>query len=348
MKNLRKYIRETLNESLQQVAMEKLIPIMNFDIIAEANISANGELKDFDFTTEYPYDAMWNLIKNYVIHNKEHWERFGWSIFDSYGSQELGIKYKSENGSVFRVEKIDQFTNWDNENPILDVIDTDEEAYEKAREAGFIINDDGVVFGLNGVNLFDTNYVENITEENRLTSWKSDIEKVASKLGVSLTKFIGGGVWGIAYEIKGNKVIKITEDDREVESARSLVGKHNILLADIYEFYSIKGSDKKVIILEKLQPLTKEYEKALDVFDGYFSDFYNFEWPWAEIGERGYQTDFDNNLKSVKYDGIPLTDIYSELLHIMEEANSNGIQLTDIHAGNLGIKNGKLAAFDLS
>jgi hypothetical protein len=32
----------------------------------------------------------------------------------------------------------------------------------------------------------------------------------------------------------------------------------------------------------------------------------------------------------------------------MEEANNNGIQLTDIHAGNLGMKNGKLAAFDLS
>lgn len=99
--------------------------------------------------------------------------------------------------------------------------------------------------------------------------------------------------------------------------------------------------------MEKLQPLNSEYDKALDIFSGYFTDFYNGEWTWGEIAYNGYEEDFDEYLKSAKYNGIPITDIYSEILQILEEAGSVGIQLTDMHAGNMGLKNGQLAIFDI-
>lgn len=122
-------------------------------ILRESFIDSDGELKDFDFKLEYPYEQLWELIEDYYKKNHKHWERFGWSIFDAYNSQDISEKYNSH--SVFRVEKIDEFTNWDNEKPILDVLNTDEEAYEKAKEAGFILDEYGVVLGLNGVNLVD-------------------------------------------------------------------------------------------------------------------------------------------------------------------------------------------------
>lgn len=187
-----------------------------------------------------------------------------------------------------------------------------------------------------------------VKEEHRIESWKKSIQAISKQLNIELVKFIGGGLWGIAYEIPGNRVLKITEDDREIENAKSLVGKNLDRLANIYKVYNIKGhSDKKVIIMEKLQPLNSEYDKALDIFSGYFTDFYNGEWTWGEIAYNGYEEDFDEYLKSAKYNGIPITDIYSEILQILEEAGSVGIQLTDMHAGNMGLKNGQLAIFDI-
>jgi hypothetical protein len=188
---------------------------------------------------------------------------------------------------------------------------------------------------------------EMLDEIERRELWKKEITQVAKQLKIPLTNYLGSGVWGIAYEIPGNKVLKITEHAEEIENAKHLVGKKNKLLADIYNVYSIKGDKiKKVIVMEKLQPLTKDYIKALDIFGGYFSEFYNNEWTWGEI--IGHEEDFDNFLKQAKYDGIPLTNIYSDLIQILEEASSKGIHLGDLHEGNLGLKNGQLAAFDLS
>lgn len=77
----------------------------------------------------------------------------GWGVFDSYGSKSVDDKYNSGSNSVFRIEKIDELDN--QEYPVLDYLSTDEQAYEKVIEAGFIVNDEGVILGIGDNKLVD-------------------------------------------------------------------------------------------------------------------------------------------------------------------------------------------------
>ena len=185
--------------------------------------------------------------------------------------------------------------------------------------------------------------------EERLFSWKTDIEKVARQLKVELTNFIGGGLWGIAYEIPGNKVLKITQDQSEVNTAKHLIGKENKYLANIYKIYSIKGNkEKKVIIQEKLEQLDNYTNKAVDLFGKYFNESNFRGMTWAQMLSEGWNEEFDGFLKSNGKEGSIAEEIYSALLQIYDEAANMNIFLADIHKENLGLKNGDLAMFDIS
>ncbi len=143
---------EEIPMHIRKKTINKLKSIIDSgSFLNEASMGPGGELIDFDFKFTYPYDEIWDLIRHYVRENEKTWQQFGWAVFDSdYPSD----KYKSERHTFFRVEKIDDFAGGWN-RPILDILNSDEEAYERARKAGFILDDDGIVLGLNGVNLVD-------------------------------------------------------------------------------------------------------------------------------------------------------------------------------------------------
>ena len=121
-------------------------------MINEASINSKGELVDFDVLTKYPHKKLGKLIGDYLDANFEEWARMGWSVFDSDYSD--ADAYNSETGSVWRVERIDNPDNWD--VPVLITLKSDEEAYKKAKEAGFILDDNGVILGLWGINMVDS------------------------------------------------------------------------------------------------------------------------------------------------------------------------------------------------
>ena len=189
----------------------------------------------------------------------------------------------------------------------------------------------------------------------REEAWKKEIAQVAKQLKVPLTNFIGAGVWGIAYEIPGNKVLKITEDDREVDNAKHLVGEKNKYMADIYNVYSIGkkkekesspfqfSAGKKVIVMEKLEPLEGPLLKVMIAFSDAFDEYSNEENSWTEMLADGWDQGFNDFLEEKGLD-----DIYSDLLAIYEEAASKGLYLSDMHQENFGIKNGNLAIFDIT
>ena len=125
VKNLRNYIRKILNE---------------------ASVGDRGELVDFSFKSKYPHRKIGKFIGDYIDSNFEDWAKMGWSVFDSDYSDNDTEFYDSETGSVWRVERIDDPESWD--VPILVNLKTDQDAYEKAKKAGFIIDDNGVILGL--------------------------------------------------------------------------------------------------------------------------------------------------------------------------------------------------------
>ena len=123
-------------------------------LIAEASINDKGELVDFEAKTKYPHKKIGKFIKDYINSNFEDWAKMGWSVFDSDYSEYDTDMYDSETGSVWRVEKIDDPDNWD--IPVLITLKNEEEAFKKAKEAGFILDENGVILGLWGINMVDS------------------------------------------------------------------------------------------------------------------------------------------------------------------------------------------------
>lgn len=138
-------------------------------LIAEASINDKGELVDFEAKTKYPHKKIGKFIGDYINSNFEDWAKMGWSVFDSDYSEYDSDIYDSETGSVWRVEKIDDPDNWD--IPVLITLKNEEEAFKKAKEAGFILDDNGVILGLWGMNMVDS-----LTEE------KKPLKRVAGAL----------------------------------------------------------------------------------------------------------------------------------------------------------------------
>ena len=197
-----------------------------------------------------------------------------------------------------------------------------------------------------------------LTEDSRRVDWKKQIEYISKKLNVKLIKFLGGGMFGIAYAIPGNRVLKLTEDDGEIYSSKSIVGKKSEYLANIYKVYSIKGHpDKKAIIQERLQPLNQKYIDGFRSFISKMDDFciqngqvFGGDVTIAEFLQDSdlYHEDFNNFLEQESFgDDDYAGVVYGDLLSIYEEAAGYGIDLVDIHEENCGIKNGHMAMFDI-
>ena len=126
-------------------------------ILIEAYINDKGDLVDFDFETQYPHKKIGKFIKDYIDANYEDWAKMGWSVFDSYYESD---KYKSDTDSFWRAERIDDPEGWD--VPVLVTLKSDEEAAQKAREAGFSVDEDGIITGLWGIEM-----VESLDESKR-------------------------------------------------------------------------------------------------------------------------------------------------------------------------------------
>ena len=145
MKSLRNYIRTVLEE---------------------ASINDKGELVDFNVQTQYPNKKIGKFIKDYIDTNYEDWAKMGWAVFDSdYYSD----KYESDTDTFWRPEKIDDPEDWD--PPVLVALNSDEEAAQKARDVGFILDDEGIITGL-----WDINMVDSLQED------KKPIKRVAGAL----------------------------------------------------------------------------------------------------------------------------------------------------------------------
>lgn len=200
--------------------------------------------------------------------------------------------------------------------------------------------------------------VEMLSEDSRRVDWKKQIEYISKKLNVKLLKFLGGGLFGIAYAIPGNRVLKLTEDEGEVYSSKSIIGEESEYLANIYKVYAIKGHpDKKAIIQERLQPLTQKYKDGFTSFVNKMEDFliqqgsvFGGDMTIADFLRDSdlYQDDFNYFLEQESFGDDDYAGIvYGDLLSIFEEAAGYGIDLSDIHEDNCGMKNGHMAMFDI-
>jgi hypothetical protein len=181
-------------------------------------------------------------------------------------------------------------------------------------------------------------------------------EQAEDLYGVKIDKFLGSGSWGAAYSTTDNRVLKFTYDDKEYEAARQLVGEKNTYLVDLYGVEKL-GKGNYAILMEKIQPLNDRYKKAVENFDRLLDKQYivgagsvEIGRTWADILSDGYDEDMAAHLASQNTESgiMSPVEVYKNMLNIYKEAMDNGVMLTDMHTENLGIKNGHLAALDLS
>lgn len=181
--------------------------------------------------------------------------------------------------------------------------------------------------------------------------------KVAEKMGLPEPKYIGGGCFGIAYDIDNNKVLKITKDKTEASENSMLIGRKLKYIAEPYNVFQIDSKSVPNapqtfgIILEKLQTdpeiqrmharLEFAFEKIMKVQISDVIKYYLGEWDNGRVSKQKIDSYLKKNPKDAEF--------FGGMVRIAEEVKDLGIESMDyLNPYNLGYKkNGALGFFDL-
>jgi hypothetical protein len=119
------------------------------------------------------------------------------------------------------------------------------------------------------------NYYENFRENPDyvdVQDGEDHLPQVLKKLGIKAADFIGGQANGSAYDIGGNKILKITRDKSEAVNCQKLIGKNLNHIADVYmvKQFTMQNREFYIIVLEKLnttKPFEQWYEQLVEIFN---------------------------------------------------------------------------------
>lgn len=202
-------------------------------------------------------------------------------------------------------------------------------------------------------------------EESRniLQQFRNDIESVLD-VDVDQLKPMGVGTRGIAFDAGGDRILKVTRDEKEAMISSALIGNNNESLTRYYEVVQFGDTGIYGILQEKLEPLTQQEVK--DINDAliktrfpvwlYKSD-YDFDkakqmtkdflaqqnqklldsGDVAELRRWGTEMNYLWNLISRKYNMRGLAEVLEEL----------GIRFHDYHGGNFMRRGNTLVLIDV-
>jgi cytidyltransferase-like protein len=206
-----------------------------------------------------------------------------------------------------------------------------------------------------------TDMIDNNDEKYKCRFLLAKYEPLLVKNGIKITKFLGSGYYGSAYDIGAGKVLKITDDADEARSSAHLLGKKSKTIVEFYNVFRFPQENQDDqqffgIVMEKVETLkpgshqesilTSAVREFQDVVDN--SSWIDKNLSWDDITsyyETMMQNDPDNDIDST---GVLQTLELFNIGEIRDELLANDILFNDLHGGNLGYaKNGKWKAFDL-
>lgn len=180
--------------------------------------------------------------------------------------------------------------------------------------------------------------------------------RIAELKGYGTPRFIGSGLFGVAYDIGDNKILKVTLDKTEAFENLKLKGKKLNHIANPYEIYSIKSkSDSSiketyVIILEKLRTNPTQFRRLKDrmnfafgkILDEKFEDVVDY---YVRDEYFQYKDKIEKYMSKNPVDA----KIFYGIVDIGKEVNQYGIESKDyLNMDNLGYKkDGSLGFFDV-
>lgn len=222
--------------------------------------------------------------------------------------------------------------------------------------------DVGGYFGVNEPDVGDENIIS--LPENEVIGEKYDREvadKIAKSVGKKLNlnpQYLGGGEFGVAYDIGDNKVLKITRDKSEAQDNMSLIGKPLKYIAQPYKVFEIQtNSDHShptyAIILEKLKTDEEYFNRMYNRLDYVFEKIFGVRFKDAaeaihdneKLPNNVKPEDIQNYFKKNPKD----EEFFYSLLRIWEELEKYGSQSLDFfNPDNLGFKpSGLIGFFDV-
>lgn len=158
---------------------------------------------------------------------------------------------------------------------------------------------------------------------------KNAISNIMNRFDLKESDKIDDGTYGSAFHYGQHMVLKITKDSSEAVFANNLKHKKFKHLANVESVFKIKQHPGYfVIILEKLEPIKDE--KIIDII--YYIKDNDFERLQRLVKDQQKMEFYINQ--------------YKEIVKELDSLKTSG-GWTDLHGGNIGIKNGNLAAYDI-
>lgn len=179
--------------------------------------------------------------------------------------------------------------------------------------------------------------------------------QIAQKYGHGTPKYVGEGMFGIAYDIGNNMVLKVTGDKSEANENLELIGKPLKYIAKPYKVFSVKSksgeTETYVIILEKLRTDPAKFKAIKDRMDFAFNRIMGVTFADV-ISNYIYHDDYDIDEEKIqKYLSRNPVDAeyFNNILKIADEAKLYGVESIDyVNPTNLGYKpDGSLGFFDV-
>jgi len=192
----------------------------------------------------------------------------------------------------------------------------------------------------------------------------------ASKgIDVARLKKLGSGDMGVAYEIDGSRVLKVTTDEGEARAAQRIKGKtdfrHVVRIYDVFQLRSVTNYAVFGIIEEKLQKISPEEEKQIWRIKNFLRDpeliksAATLTWPAfaSRLKEKlRRQVAADMEGSNPAFISKRVDKIYSEIEaqlrkfnvdRMIDELRSMGVQFADYHEGNIMKRGGHFVITDL-
>ncbi len=209
--------------------------------------------------------------------------------------------------------------------------------------------------------------------ENIIMDDIEDVKQLAKKMGVTITKQLGKGSYGIAFATTDGKVLKLTTDEWEVSTARK-IGSDNEYLVNYYQVEPVEVSDSMyaknwteyywdetdrydvaddmdlyALLMNEIKPITDETIKTICSwmsirlkFNVKYKEYLYDDELVSSATLQFFQIDTnDENMEKLRW-------VVDNFKNIFKELEENGIEQVDMNVGNVGMSNDHLCLFDIS
>jgi len=164
------------------------------------------------------------------------------------------------------------------------------------------------------------------------------LETLCSAEGLALPeRFLGAGWWGGVYQLSDQSVVKLTRDRREAEVSAALVGRQGTHLADFYAVKQLSLAGERVpyyflhrelVAIPEPEPERVRCQQLVKLLV--------------------LQLDPKEFTDLAAYTPDDIDRAQRTAAGLATELCQAGIMVRDLHASNLGVKDGELCLFDLS